>query len=115
MDFFRIIFIFVISGLLIGQAANSRGLPYRQRSMWVAAAAFAVLGIANLLPLLGVDVSEMMTFLVGIPLLMLIGSVVLFGLSWRAKEQRPGILEARQKIAEEIKRRQEQHEERNKS
>lgn len=115
MDFFRIIFIFVISGLLVGQAAGSRGMPYRQRSMWVAAVAFALLGIANLLPLIGIDLSEWMVIVVGVPLVLLIISVVLFGLSRRAKEQRAGLIDARQKIAEEIQRRQEQYEERHKS
>jgi|GEM_PF-2002948 hypothetical protein len=115
MDFFRIIFIFVICGLLVGQAINSRGMPNRQRSMWVAAAAFGLLGIMNLLPLIGVDLSEWMTVVIGVPLILLCVSIAFFALSRRAKEQRAGVLEARQKLAEEIRRRKEQVEERHKS
>lgn len=105
MSVARVLIVIVLCVVLLVQAQRSRGLRYRRWSMLLGAAAFGVLAIGNLLPLLGIDVSDYSVAVIGVPMLLLLASVVCFGLSWRAHERHDDVLQARRDLADEIKRR----------
>jgi hypothetical protein len=105
MDLVRLLLVIVLCGVLIVQGQRSRGRPYRQRSMFLGAAAFAALGIVNLLQLVGIDLSGYALFAVGLPVVLLLASVIMLAVSWRAGERAAEIAQGRRSFADEIKRR----------
>lgn len=105
MDLVRLLLVIVLCGVLIVQAQRSRGRPYRQRSMFLGAAAFAALAIVNLIQLVGINLSGYEMFAVGLPVVLLLASVVMLAVSWRAGERAAEVAEGRRMFAEEMKRR----------
>lgn len=105
MGLTRVLVVVVICVILLAQAQQARGLPYRRRSMLLGAAAFGVLALGNILQLLGVSLADYSLATIGLPLLLMLASVVLLVLSWRAGERRAGLQQARRSLADEIKRR----------
>ncbi len=105
MDLVRLLLVIVLCSVLIVQGQRSRGRFYRQRSMFLGAAAFAALGIVNLLQLVGIDLSAYAMFAVGLPVALLLASVVMLALSWRAGERTAEVTQGRRTFAEELKRR----------
>lgn len=105
MAIVRIVILVVLCAVLLTQGQRSRGMRYRPWSMWFGAAAFGALAVGNMVGLFGVTMADYAIVAVGIPVLLMVVSVVLLALSWYAQERQPQLRAARRTLADEIKRR----------
>src|SRR3712207_1946138 len=86
MALLRVILALLLLTVLGQQALRSRGRPRRRWAFSLAAAAFAIFALGNGLAALGFDLSALAALFFALPATLMIASLALLLLAWRAGE-----------------------------